>query len=225
MGEQKKIFLQSEGDQWFERNFADKPKQERERDQALTILNRLGTPFGDVLEVGCSDGWRLEELRQRFGSHCTGIEPSLKAVEAGRQRYPDIALEVGTADSLAFAAQSFDLLIAGFCLCLCDRKDLFTIAAEFDRVLRPGGTLLITEFLPPIPYRNEWAHVPGMHCYKMDYAGMFTWNPQYSLYERSVVDYHSGVAELGAYDNQISVSLLHKGPESVYPVSPYDAPG
>lgn len=218
---QKDVFRDSEADRWFDRNFAKAVKQDEEKDQALASLLRLGKRFERVLEIGCADGWRLNRLRERFGSRCVGVEPSQNAVDVGRERYPGIELRVGTADALDFEARSFDLVIAGFCLCLCDRQDLFRIAAEFDRVLKIGGTLLITEFLPPVPYKNDWHHVPGVYCYKMDYANMFLWNPQYTLYERSVVDYHSGKMELSQFDGQISVSLLLKGDESVYSRSPY----
>lgn len=224
MKSQKEVFLESEGDRWFERNFASETKQDRERDQALTTLLRLNHRFEDVLEVGCADGWRLHELHERFGSRGEGVDPSAKAVEIGRERYPDITLKVGTADSLEYASATFDLVIAGFCLCLCDRRDLFKIAAELDRILKVGGTLLITEFLTPSPYKNEWQHVSGMSCYKMDYAKMFLWNPQYTLYERSVVDYNSGKMEMSQFDDQISVSLLLKGDESVYVQSPFSTP-
>lgn len=222
MTTQKEVFLESEADQWFDRNFKEKSKQGIDEDIALQMLIRMNKKYDSVLEVGCADGWRLAQLQNLHGSQCSGIDPSDKAIAAGLERFPGINLKVGTAELLDYPDETYDLIILGFCLCLCDRKDLFSIAQETDRVLKPGGSILVTDFLPPIAYRNKWHHVAGVNCYKMDYSSMFLWNPQYLLHERSVVDYHSGEINAHGYDDQISTSLLIKCNESVYPLSPYE---
>ena len=46
---------------------------------------------------------------------------------------------MGTADTLPFAAGSFDVVIAGFFYYLLDPADLFVVAAAIDRVLADEG--------------------------------------------------------------------------------------
>ena len=46
---------------------------------------------------------------------------------------------MGTADKLPFEDQSVDILVYGFCLYLCDREDMFNIAAEANRVIKSSG--------------------------------------------------------------------------------------
>lgn len=111
-----------------------------------------------VLEIGCGNGWRLHVLAREYHAKCFGIDPSERAVKDGMSLFPDLLLSQATADAVPHADQFFDLVIFGFCLYLCDRKDLFKIACEVDRVLKDFGKLMILDFYPPFPYRNAYAH-------------------------------------------------------------------
>ena len=106
------------------------------------------------LDVG---GHRLEIIRNAFHSDSYGIDPSSKDIEDGKSIYPNNSFQVGTADNLPFDDDSFDMVIFGFCLYLCDRKDLFKIAYEADRCLKNKGTLVIKDFCPPFPYKNNYS--------------------------------------------------------------------
>jgi len=57
----------------------------------------------------CSNGWRLEAWRRIAGGKCAGLDPSAEAIAAGRQLFPKLDLQTGTADHLPFARDSFDL--------------------------------------------------------------------------------------------------------------------
>lgn len=163
--------MDGEGNQWWERN----KDALRKDDLVLEAISSL--KFTKVLEIGCSDGWRLAEIA-KTGAECWGIDPSPKAVAAGRAK-PDIKLWVGTADELPFI-ERFDLVIFGFCLYLIDRSDLFKVAHEADRVLVDGGNLVIYDFSPRKPSRTPYKHLGGAFSYKMDYPALFTANPAYS---------------------------------------------
>ena len=66
--------------------------------------------------------WRRHTPRL---ADCYGIEPSAQAVAAACAK--GINVMQGTADVLPFDNQSFDIVIFGFCLYLCDREDLFEL--------------------------------------------------------------------------------------------------
>lgn len=63
----------------------------------------------------------------------------------GLKSYPKLNLSVGTADGLP-DIKPVDLIIFGFCLYLCDPQDLFTIAANSDRLLVDKGVMAVYDF-------------------------------------------------------------------------------
>jgi SAM-dependent methyltransferase len=222
---QKDVFRNSEGDRYFTRNREKLTAAEAGAagDPILESLRRFGVRPRSVLEIGCSNGWRLEALRREAGASCHGLDPSPQAVAEGVAAYPLLSLAVGTADSLPFPDATFDLVIFGFCLYLCDRKDLFRIAAEADRVLAEGGSLAILDFHPPFPYRNPYAHRPGLYSYKMDYSLLFRWSPAYTLVSQAIF-VPPGAADPGAPDDRHAVSLLRKDSHHAYPEAPFSTP-
>lgn len=210
---QKNIFLESEGNAYFERN-AEKLRLRRlrlpESDSLLLgILDVLperaeGTT---VLEIGCGDGTRLNWLREHRGCVCSGVEPSAAAVDVARAR--GIDARQGTAERLPFDDQAFDIVTFGFCLYLCDREDLFRIAAEADRVLRNPGWLMIRDFYSPTPVAREYRHRPGVTSFKMDYRTLFTWNPAYTNTTHTV-RHHLNGGQTDDRDEWVATSVLRK---------------
>jgi ubiquinone/menaquinone biosynthesis C-methylase UbiE len=208
---QKEIFLQSEGDEWFARNRKSVAARKLPDDDALLREILELPPASDgplkVLEVGCGDGTRLAWLKANRNADCYGIEPSRQAVDAACAK--GVNAMQGSADELPFENQSFDIVIFGFCLYLCDREDLFRIASEADRVLRSPGWLMIMDFYSPTPRARTYHHRPGMQSYKMDYRSLFAWHPDYECMTHKVR--HHGVA--GYTDDPeewVAVSVLRK---------------
>lgn len=219
--EQKKIFIKSEGDQWFYRNRESYDSLNCQNDKIINILKTLELSPKKVLEIGCSNGSRLNLIQATFNAKCQGIDPSCKAIEDGEMKFPEIALNVGTADCLSFADNSFDTVILGFCLYLCDRKDLFKIAYEVDRCLMGEGTLIIKDFSPPFPYKNKYLHYENVFSYKMDYSKMFKWNPAYTEIANLVFS-HSGFKFRDIPNEKISIIVLRKNEQYAYLEEPYD---
>ena len=149
------------------------------------ILALLQLPrFHRVLEIGCANGWRLDIVKELFKCKCTGIDPSMVAITNGKYSFNrDIEWRIGTADNLGKG--SYDVVIFGFCLYACKRKDLFKIAYEADRVLEPGGHLVIYDFHPEVEYSNVDPDGNGDN-YKMQYVKMFYWHPLYKVVYRNV---------------------------------------
>jgi hypothetical protein len=98
------------------------------------------------------------------------------------------------------------------------------IAHEADRVLKDRGHIAIFDFHPPFAYRNEYKHLPGISCYKMNYAELFLWNPAYVLASQQVFN-HSSTGEISSPNDRVSVSFLYKNSQSAYPDNPFIAKG
>jgi ubiquinone/menaquinone biosynthesis C-methylase UbiE len=209
---QKEIFLQSEGDAWFTRNQQGVAKRKLPDDDALLLelLDFLPKKMGmiKVLEVGCGDGTRLAWIKNNLDADCYGIEPSVKAVEQACIK--GVNVQQGTADMLPFENQSFDIVIFGFCLYLCDREDLFHIASEADRVLRTPGWLMIMDFFSPLPRARTYHHCEGVQSYKMDYRTLFTWHPDFECMTHKIRNYMGETRYTDAPDDLVAVSVMRK---------------
>lgn len=199
MGKQSDTFLEGEAEQWFARN---QNKLRVDDDPIIEAIESARIKPRSILEVGCSNGWRVRLMKVKWGCYSVGIDPLFKtSLWDCRQ---------GTADDLsAFDDNQFDLLIYGWCLYLCDREDLFKIVLEGDRVLRDGGHLVIYDFLPAKPYKRKYKHSPGLFSYKMDYSHLWLANPAYHLVHRAMYD--SG-------EDRTCVSILCKSIEDGWPL-------
>lgn len=208
---QKEVFLQSEGDAWFNRN-RQRVACRKLPDSDALLRELLELPIINaeklkVLEVGCGDGTRLAWIKNNLNADCYGIEPSVQAVAVANAKGVDV--RQGTAETLPFDNCSFDIVIFGCCLYLCDREDLFRIASEADRVLCSPGWLLILDFYSPVPRANIYQHCQGVQSYKMDYRKLFTWHPDYECMTHKVRLYGE-INYTDAQDNWTAVSVLRK---------------
>jgi ubiquinone/menaquinone biosynthesis C-methylase UbiE len=118
-------------------------------------------------------------MRQELGWQVAGVDPSSAAVEAVASM--GLTAHVATADILPIPDASIDVLIYGFCLYLCDRSDLFKIAAEAHRVTRPESWLVILDFWSPHQKVNPYHHRSGVFSYKDNLSAMFSWHPSYVI--------------------------------------------
>lgn len=218
---QRDVFIAGEADAWMDRN---RPGMERfapEKDTVVRLVRPHLRRGARVAEVGCSMGQRVAALTELSAGHGYGIDPSAKAIAAGLEWHPALRLECGTAERLPWDDASMDVLVYGFCLYLCDRGDLFRIAAEGDRVLKAGGILAVLDFVPPHPYRNDYSHRAGVFSYKMDHSSLWRWNPAYVEVARELHD-HGGAngSSTLAPDDRVGVTLLKKLPEFAYAARP-----
>jgi len=212
---QKNIFLESEADAWFERNHAAVSSKDYSSNDSLTsaIVGLIGDASLDVsraikvLEVGCGEGRRLEWLAKNTGIEVYGIEPSQKAVDLAISR--GVQVKRSTADEILFEDATFDIVIFGFCLYLCDRKDLFRIAKEADRVLKDNAWLVMQDFYSKAPIETDYHHLLGLKSYKMDYKTLFDWHPSYSCYSHQV--HHHGSTKFTDDPSEwVATSVLRK---------------
>ena len=208
---QRDVFLKSEGDAWFKRNKkAVSEHKLPEDDPILCELIEISTTNNGklkILEIGCGDGTRLNWLQENLQAECYGLDPSLQAVQVACEK--GVVAQLGTADKLPFKNKSFDIVIFGFCLYLCDREDLFLISQEADRVLREPGWMIIMDFYSPTPSVQTYHHFEGLLSYKMDYRQLFTWHPNYECLTHKV-RHHVDNAYTELTQEWVSTSVLLK---------------
>lgn len=95
----------------------------------------------DVLEVGCGRGDVLTILAS-MGFNCTGVEPSEHMIKMCSQ-HPNCKVLYGTADSLDFPDESFDLVFSQQVIEHLHPEDVPRHFGEAFRVLRRGGKLAV----------------------------------------------------------------------------------
>ncbi len=125
------------------------------RESGEAVVNRLGITAGlRVLDLGCGDGTTALPIARR-GADVTGVDISRNLVEAGNRRAQDAGLtncrfEHGDASSLnALADASFDLVVSIFGAMFCPKP--FEVAKEIVRVTRPGGRIVMGNWIPGDP--------------------------------------------------------------------------
>src|SRR6187401_2615570 len=111
-------------------------------------LRRAGLRAGQtVLDVGTGTGLVAREAASIVGARrVIGVDPSFQMMVAGRDR-TDVRLVRGVGESLPFAAGTFDFVTMGYAL--RHVSDLDRLFAEYARVLRPGGQVLLLEISKP----------------------------------------------------------------------------
>jgi SAM-dependent methyltransferase len=100
-------------------------------------------PEADVLDAGCGTGGLILRLRDRHpGWRFAGIDFMPIACELGRKRCgPGVDLRVASITALPFPDESFDAVVSADVVCQVENPEV--AAAEFFRVLRPGGVVVI----------------------------------------------------------------------------------
>jgi SAM-dependent methyltransferase len=114
------------------------------------VLELVGDVEGkDVLDAACGTG-RYALLFAGAGARVCGVDGSEEMLTHARKKTADgdLTLDLRNADlhTLPFEDESFDLVLSA--LALCHVPDLSPVMAEFARVLRPGGRVVISDFHP-----------------------------------------------------------------------------
>jgi SAM-dependent methyltransferase len=211
---QNSIFLNGEGDAWYERNQNHLARiniaEEPDVSYILTSLLPFKNQIDNILEIGCSSGLKLKKLCDELDAQGIGIEPSEKAVMDGNaMKHAAVTLVQGTGDSLPFADASFDLVNFAFCLYLFDRNTLLKSLAEADRVLKPGGYMVITDFDPGTQSKRAYSHFSGLFSYKQNYGSLYTSTGLYYLTGKKSFSHSSPVFDSDA-DERVSTQILYK---------------
>jgi ubiquinone/menaquinone biosynthesis C-methylase UbiE len=129
-------------------------------------------PGEDVIEVATGTGVQLVRLaRSNPGGRTIGVELSTGMLAQTRRRLDASGLSgateliEGSALDLPLPDQSFDLVVNGYMLDLLPRQDIPRALAEFRRVLRPGGRLVLSNMTKGERRRDrvwDWLYAKGL---------------------------------------------------------------
>src|SRR5215475_5950352 len=125
------------------------------RESGEALVAKLGINKGmKVLDLGCGDGTTaLPEAK--LGADVLGVDISAPLVAAGNKRAQEAGLanirfQEGDASNLAgLADKSFDLVVSIFGAMFAPKP--FDVAKEMVRVTRPGGRIVMGNWIPNDP--------------------------------------------------------------------------
>jgi len=120
----------------------------------LTVDNALINPGDSVLDVGCGTGEvsLLAKTRAKDGK-VYGIDPAPEMIDVARKKAArkklDVDFRVGVIESLPFPDSSLDVVTSSLMMHHLPEDLKVRGLAETYRVLKPGGRLLIADFMRP----------------------------------------------------------------------------
>ena len=203
----KDIFLNYEGNKFFSRNL---DKLDNKDDVILKKLMNVGLSKMNILEIGCSNGWRLNELNNLFpDNNYFGLDPSKDAIDYGIQNYNKISFNVGTCDNMKYEDNQFDIILIPFVFMYIDRNLLLKSVSEIDRILKNNGRLIITDFYCNRQRKNKYKHVENAFIYKQNYFELFVSSKNYFL-ENLETFSHNTSADTNIYDDTCFYVELRK---------------
>lgn len=125
------------------------------RESAEALVGRIGVTIGlTVLDLGCGDG-NTALPAARLGADVLGVDIARNLVAAGNRRAAEHGLtnctfREGDATNLQpIPDQSFDLVVSIFGAMFAPRP--FDVAREMVRVTRPGGRIVMGNWIPNDP--------------------------------------------------------------------------
>jgi ubiquinone/menaquinone biosynthesis C-methylase UbiE len=125
------------------------------RQSGEALIQRLGVSKGlKVLDLGCGDGTTAIPAA-KLGAEVLGVDIAANLVAAGNQRAGELGLancrfQEGDATNLhQVPDRSFDLVVSIFGAMFAPRP--FDVAREIVRVTRPGGRIIMGNWIPNDP--------------------------------------------------------------------------
>lgn len=160
-------------DRWFDLN---RPLSQREflpaagRDVFLPLYDPLVSLMGfgraqqelifqanierghSVLDVGCGTGTLIVRLKRQYsGVQVVGLDPDSKALRRARNKARragvSVQLDQGFADELPYRERSFDRVFSSFMFHHLDEQERERTSREVLRVLKPGGSFHLLDFV------------------------------------------------------------------------------
>lgn len=120
----------------------DGPNSMIDLEQPLVRDILADLPVGVALDAACGTGRHAGHLAQ-LGHGVIGVDANAQMLAVAAEKLPELDWREGGLDALPLAENAVDLIVCG--LALCHIPDLAPVFAEFARVLRPGGHLVISD--------------------------------------------------------------------------------
>ena len=123
------------------------------------VVRRLlaSCPVGKALDAACGTG-RHAAYMSSLGHRVIGIDASARMLEMAKFKVPEAKLEIADLESMPLRDKTIDVAVCSLALTHC--PDLRPPLAELGRVLRPGGTLIISDVHPFVVMLGVHAKYP-----------------------------------------------------------------
>ena len=116
-----------------------------EASAAATLARLDFSAISSVLDIGCGTGVMLAALAGRSQARLHGIDPVREMLRVAQARLSAGArLVQGSGGQLPYRDESFDLVLS--CSVFHYLRQPAQAAAEFHRVLKPGGRVIVTDW-------------------------------------------------------------------------------
>jgi SAM-dependent methyltransferase len=212
---QERIFVEKEADEWFCRNSSSLITPAPKNHRIMKSIEHVQLPErGILLDVGGATG-RLSArfLMEYPGWVCRVVEPSAKAIAAGKEVFPEIQFyQASITQPGGMPWADVDLIIVSGVLCWVDRLLLSRAVANLDGALRDGGLVVISDFDSPSLKANAYKHHAELFTFKQDYAKIFEYLGIYHLVfrESQKIANHSVSDQKDCYDQHWVTTVLRK---------------
>ncbi len=125
-----------------------------DRTRAMLIEQASIGPGCRALDIGCGTGTLAVEIGRRYANAVvTGLDPDPKALARARAKAARagvaVAFDQGFADELPYQDGSFDRVFSSFMLHHVRAGERERVLREARRVLAPGGSLHLMDFVRP----------------------------------------------------------------------------
>jgi ubiquinone/menaquinone biosynthesis C-methylase UbiE len=133
------------------------------------VATAVDSSVEKVLDVGCAYGWALDSLRGK-ANELWGIDADEAVLSHARATYPDVHFVHGSAASLPFRDEEFDVVVLSEVIEHLQEAEKGRALDEVHRVLKTGGLLVFTApyagllaWTDPLDFKRRFPSVYGLY--------------------------------------------------------------
>jgi ubiquinone/menaquinone biosynthesis C-methylase UbiE len=123
----------------------DGPNPATEVDEAAVHAILADLPAGIALDAACGTGRHSAHLRAR-GFEVTGVDANRSMLTIAEAKVPDCDFRVGDLAALPVDDDAVDVVVCSLALTHVERIE--PVLGEFARVMRPGGSVVLSDIHP-----------------------------------------------------------------------------
>ena len=122
---------------------------------SMELFRERLTPDSAILDFGCGYGRVLEELNRNGFLNLAGVDISEKMIEIAKTNLPNVDFKINNGVDIPYEDSYFEaVIISAVLTCISGNDDQKKLITEIKRVLKPGGIVIIYDFLINDDQRN-----------------------------------------------------------------------